>query len=177
MWSEFPSKFMHYIINIYPVLSVKTMLELLDIDESIQLPRTCMMRIITLGEGQIYPPPNSEGLPCDASHIACPYVSNISETKMMELIKRKLPKVNFPVRTGSTGYIIWPETSELPVAGYTLDEIGRTVGVIDGIRFFQRYTGCCMLVSHMGKDEYDYFTSLSEDDKKLLEEKLNNYNP
>ncbi len=78
------------------------------------------------------------------------------------------------MEVGSTGYIIWPEENDLPTFGYTLDEIGRTVGVVGGIRFFQRYTGNCMLVSDMGKED-GFFTCLTEDDEDVLRTKLNAY--
>lgn len=91
---------------------------------------------------------------------------------MMQLIKESLPKIDFPVNVGATGYIIWPDESVLPRYGYTLDEIGRTVGVMDEIRFFQRYTGNCMLMAYMGGEYKDYFTSLTQEDKDLLKSKL-----
>jgi hypothetical protein len=146
------------------------------VNEAIQLPLSQPLRILEEGIGQISPPPNSEGLPCDAWHLGGYGFSVPGEEEMMELIKEKLPRIDFPVRIGSTGYIIWPSKDDLPSAGYTLDETGRTVGVIDGIRFFQRYTRNCMLVSDMGEDG-SFFTSLSEDDKRILNEKLMNYNP
>ncbi len=99
------------------------------------------------------------------------------ETHQRKTPQSKLPRVDFPVWVGSTGYIIWPDKNVLPTCGYTLDEIGRTVGVVDGIRFFQRYTGNCMLVANMGReddryDRYDHFTTLSQDEKEVLRNKL-----
>ena len=141
------------------------------VNEAIQLPDTGLMRIVSLKEGQIFPPPNSENLPCDASHLAGYSSSDVDSTEMMSLIKRELPKIDFPVRVGSTGYIIWPDKSVLPKYGYTLDEIGRTVGVVDEIRFFQRYTGNCMLVASMGRKD-DHFTTLTQEDKDTLRNKV-----
>jgi hypothetical protein len=144
------------------------------VNEAIELLPSPAVYFLETGKGQTDPPPNSEGLPCDQWHLAGPRSSNLTETEMMTLIKEKLPKVDFPVRTGATGYIIWPKMSELPPAGHTLDETGRTVGIVGGIRFFQRYTRSCMLVSDMGKGG-DFFTTLSDEDKKILREKLVNY--
>ena len=138
------------------------------VNEARELPDTGCMRIVTVSGGQIYPPPNSENLPCDASHLAGYRGSGGEE--MMSLIKEKLPRVDFPVRVGSTGYIIW--SNDLPTRGYTLDEVGRMVGVVDEIRFFQRYTGNCMLVAHMGRED-GCFCCLTQEDKDLLRNKLN----
>ncbi len=107
-----------------------------DINEAIELPETTIIRV-----GQISPSPTSENLPCDAWHLGGLKGSILDETVMMRLIKEKLPKVDFPVKVSSTGYIIWPDKSVLPPYGYTLDEIGRTVGVVDEIRFFSDIQG------------------------------------
>ena len=141
------------------------------VNEARELPESTGSRVLLSGIGQISPPPNTENLPCDAWHLGGYSNPNIDETEMMSLIKEKLPRVNFPVKVGSTGYIIWPDKNVLPTCGYTLDEIGRMVGVVDEIRFFQRYTRNCMLVANMGKDG-DYFTCLTQEEKGILQSKL-----
>jgi len=130
-------------------------------NEARKLESTPTMRIVKTGNGQIYPDPNSEGLPCDASHIAG--MGEYPPDEFLKTIKEKIPKTRVEVKVGFTGYIIWPEY--FPDNHYTLDEIGRTVGKIDGIRFFQRYTSSGFLVSDR-REGGDYFTSMSSEEKK-----------
>ena len=55
--------------------------------------------------------------------------------RMLGLIEEKLPRLDFPVKIGSTGYIVWANDDDLPSYGYTLDKAGRIVGIVDEIRF------------------------------------------
>nr|QBK85713.1 MAG: hypothetical protein LCMAC101_03080 [Marseillevirus LCMAC101] len=143
------------------------------VNEARRLPPNVGTRIVITGRKQIYPPPNSENLPCDASHLAGDSDTGGAEEQMLKLIKEKLPRIDFPVRVGSTGYIIWPNDNVLPTYGYTLDEIGRTVGIVDEIRFFQRYTENCMLVGDMGREEMRHFATFTQDEKDILLNILN----
>lgn len=89
------------------------------------------------------------------------------------LIEEKLPIIDFPVSIGSTGYIVWPKDDDLPECGYTFDEVGRLVGLVDEIRFFQRYTGNYMLVGDMGREETRHFHVLPQEDEDILRDRLN----
>jgi hypothetical protein len=128
-------------------------------NEAVRLKSTPLMRIVNTGNGQIFPEPDSVGLPCDISHVAG--TGDYAPDDFLKRIKLKIPKTNVKVMVGSTGYIIWPE--DFPDNHYTLDKIGRTVGKIDGIRFFQRYTSKGFLVSDRRED---FFTSMSPEEKE-----------
>jgi hypothetical protein len=138
--------------------------------ESTPLTRMCMIRN---GVGvQISPTPNSDGLPCDISHLAGMGSYSEVDADFLQLVKRNVPKTDVEVKVGSTGYIIWPK--DFPDNRYTLDEVGRTVGKVDGIRFFQRYTSRAMVVSD-GQD--GYFGCMPESEEKQIRSYLNNEQP
>ena len=80
-------------------------------------------------------------------------------------MKEKLPRIDIDVEVGSTGYIIWPSADTFSTCGYSFDEIGRVVGILDGMRFFQRYTGSCMLVADIYYPDREHFITFTLDDR------------
>ncbi len=147
----------------------------MEVNTALKLEPSTYIRILSMEDGPIFPPPNSKNLPCDAWHLAGPPKQHIDPNEsLLHLIKEKLPIVDFPISVGSTGYIIWPSEEELPSNGRSFDEVGRIVGIVDRMRFFQRYTGSCMLMANTaGYTEPDSFNSLSCDEKPLFIDKLN----
>ena len=140
-------------------------------NEAIKLEESTILRVIDLSIGPIYPTVNDKNLPCDSWHLAgnnTYFPSDINED-LLKLIKQKLTKVNFTVEVGNTGYIEWEKI--FPDNCYTLDEIGRTVGSVNGVRFFKRYTGTCMLVADIGKN--NMFRTLSDEEVDNLVHTIN----
>lgn len=110
-----------------------------------------------------------ENMPCDPWHVAGPITFNDPCEQRALLIKTKLPNIKFPVEVGSTGYINWPNSNELPERGWTLDTLGRLVGVVGKFRFFQRYTNSCRLV---GSVDGSYFTDFTQEELSELDSLL-----
>jgi hypothetical protein len=77
-------------------------------------------------------------------------------------IREKIPRIDFPISINSKGYIIWPPEKELPPKGWTLDSLGRLVGVLGKIRFFQRYTNSFFLIGDFDRDSF--FTKFTKED-------------
>lgn len=101
-------------------------------------------------------------LPCDPWHVGGN--SNIHSHSLsrnfIEMCKHKLirRKLNFYV--GSTGYIEWNEIIPTGMYCWDIDELGRFVGIVDNIWFFQRYTNGDILVwTPINRDDWSSMDS------------------
>lgn len=109
------------------------------------------------------PPDYDKSLPCNPYHLGGGLKSNIGEELLLK-IREKIPRVDFNPIIGSTGYIVWP--NKLPTeSGWTLDEVGRLVGYVNNIRFFQRHVHSCHIVISVDGEP---FGSPSSDEITLL---------
>jgi hypothetical protein len=57
----------------------------------------------------------------------------------MKYSQEKLPKVDLPIKVGGTGYIQLTGSPSV-TRGWTKDEVGRMVVIVDDVLVFQRYT-------------------------------------
>lgn len=136
-------------------------------NEATRIDNQPFLKVRQIGLQEVYPPQ----YPCDPWHVAGSHSTGFDENYKRALnIKETLPRVNFVVSVGSTGYIQWPSDKELPERGWTLDSLGRLVGILGKYRFFQRYTNNCRLVGDINRD--GYFTCFSEEDLKELDSLL-----
>ncbi len=139
---------------------------------ALKLPDSLGIQVIDLKTNEIYPPPNNvvnnKILPCDVIHLAGITFPNDPDESFLRAIKTQVPKVDFEVKIGSTGYVTWPKADALPSRGWTTDEIGRLVAVIDGKRYFQRYTNNCKMLTNQHLIYPDSFYSMESKDKMEL---------
>lgn len=66
---------------------------------------------------------------------------------ILDAIHAKLPRVDFEFTIRPDGYIKFGKN--LPAKGWTLDEFGRTVGVINDVKFFQRHSNHSLVISNI----------------------------
>lgn len=131
-------------------------------NEAIDLPPQEFVRLVN-SSSEVY----DEKLPCHPFHLGGGPKSDDGAELFLK-VKQQLPRVDFNPIVGWTGYIIWPD--DLPTSsGWTLDEVGRLVGYVGNIRFFQRYVNRCSIVISI---DGSYFGAPSPEDMKLLDEAL-----